>query len=226
MVRSAALAVLLASSCLAAQDLAALSDSTAGKGLKEALAKGAEVAVARLSAQDGFLGNEKVRIPLPPALAKAEKLMRNLGLGRQADQLVTTMNRAAESAAVEAKPILLDSIKRMTLVDAKGILAGPEDSATQYFRRTSGEAIALKFKPKVASATRKVKLAEDYDRFAGKAVQFGLLDKADANLDDYVTRKAVDGLFVMMAEQEKAIRADPMGQASKLLKSVFSALKR
>ncbi len=226
MIRSALLSACVVSSCLGAQDLASLSDSTAGKGLKEALAKGAEVAVAKLSAQDGFLGNDRVKIPLPPTLAKAEKLMRNLGMGRQADQLVTTMNRAAESAVVEAKPILLDSIKRMTLVDAKAILTGPEDSATQYFRRTSGEAIALKFKPKVSGATRKVKLAEDYDRFAGKAVQFGLLDKSDANLDDYVTRKAVDGLFLMMAEQEKAIRADPMGQTSKLLKSVFGALKR
>ncbi|MBI4913750.1 MAG: DUF4197 domain-containing protein [Acidobacteria bacterium] len=210
---------------LGAQDLASLSNSTAGKGLKEALQRGAESAVSRLSAQDGFLGNERVKIPLPPALAKAERLLRNFGQGHAADQLVATMNRAAESAVAEARPILVDSIRRMTLADAKSILTGPEDSATQYFRRSAGEAIAVKFKPKVAAATRKVKLAEDYDRFAGPAAQLGLIEKADANLDDYVTRKAVDGLFVMIADQEKAIRADPLGQSSRLLATVFGALK-
>lgn len=209
-----------------AQDLASLSNNTASKGLKEALVQGADAAVTRLSAQDGFLGNAKVKIPLPPALEKAEKLARKLGMGREADQLVTTLNRAAESAVVEAKPILLDSIKKMTLADAKAILTGPEDSTTQFFRRTSGEAIAVKFKPKVSLATKKLKLAEDYNRFAGKAAQLGLLDKADANLDDYVTRKAMDGLFLMIADQERAIRTDPMGQASKLLRTVFGALKR
>jgi len=208
------------------QDLASLSQGTAARGLKEALAKGADVAVARLSAQDGFLGNPKVRIPLPPALQKAEKLMRRLGLGEPADQLVTTLNRAAESAVVEAKPILVDALKKMTLADAKAILTGPEDAATQYFRKTAGEAIATRFKPKVSAATRKVKLAEDYDRVTGRAAQLGLVDQKEASLDDYVTRKAVDGLFVVMAEQEKAIRADPMGQASSLLKTVFGALKR
>ncbi len=224
--RHAALFLLLPGVLCMGQDLASLSQGTAARGLKEALAKGADVAVARLSAQDGFLGNPKVRIPLPPALQKAEKLMRRLGLGEPADQLVTTLNRAAESAVVEAKPILVDALKKMTLADAKAILTGPEDAATQYFRKTAGEAIATRFKPKVSAATRKVKLAEDYDRVTGRAAQLGLVDQKEASLDDYVTRKAVDGLFVVMAEQEKAIRADPMGQASSLLKTVFGALKR
>jgi hypothetical protein len=135
------------------------------------------------------------------------------------------MNRAAESAVEEAKPILLDGVKKMTLNDAKAILTGPEDNATQYFRKTSGEAIIQKFLPKVQAATARVKLAEDYNRFAEPAAQFGLIDAQDANLDQYVTRKAVDGLFLMIAEQEKAIRADPVGQASKLLQKVFGAVK-
>ena len=150
--------------------------------------------------------------------------MRKLGQGDAADQLVTTMNRAAESAVVEAKPILLDGVKKMTLTDAKAILSGPEDSATQYFRKTTGDAIVQKFLPKVMAATARVKLADDYNRFAGPAAKFGLIDAQDADLNRYVTRKTVDGLFLMMAEEEKAIRADPIGQSSKVIRKVFGAL--
>lgn len=211
---------------LFAADLSSLSNQETGKGLKEALVQGTGYAVGKLSATDGFLGNPKVRIPLPPALEKAEKVLRTMGMGRQADELVTTMNRAAESAVIEAKPILLDGIRKMTWADAKAILIGPEDSATRYFRKTSGEAIAQKFLPKVKSATARVKLAESYNRFAAPAAQFGLIDARDADLDQYVTRKAVDGLFVMIAEQEKAIRTDPLGQSSKILRTVFGSLMR
>ncbi len=207
------------------QDLASLTNSEAGKGLREALVSGVGQAVGSLSAADGFLGNPEVKIPLPPALEKAERTLRRLGMGRQADELVTTMNRAAESAVAEAKPILLDGIRKMTLADAKGILSGPEDSATRYFRKSSGEAIVKKFLPKVKAATARVKLAEDYNRFAGPAAQFGLIDAKDADLDQYIANRAVDGLFLMIAKQEKAIRADPIGQSSKLLQKVFGALK-
>lgn len=207
------------------QDLASLSQGEAGRGLREALASGVAQAVGSLSAADGFLGNPEVKIPLPPALEKAERTLRRLGMGRQADELVTTMNRAAESAVADARPILLDGIKKMTLADAKGILTGPEDSATRYFRRTSGEAIQKKFLPKVKAATARVKLAEDYNRFAGPAAQFGLIEAKDADLDQYIAARAVDGLFLMIAKQEKAIRADPVGQSSKLLRKVFGALK-
>lgn len=207
-----------------ASDLSALSDSEVGKGLKEALVQGVGKAVGQLSVADGFLGNPQVKIPLPPSMERAEKVLRDIGMGKYADRLVTTMNRAAESAVTEAKPILLDGVKKMTLADAKAILTGPEDSATQFFRKTSGEAIIEKFLPKVKAATGRVKLAEDYKRFAKPAAQFGLLDKQDADLDQYVTRKAVDGLFLMIAQQEKAIRKDPVGQASKLLRKVFGSL--
>ena len=208
-----------------AQDLAALSNKEVGKGLREALVQGVGNAVGSLAAADGFLGNPDVKIPLPPALEKVEKTLRRFGMGRQADELVTTMNRAAESAVAEAKPILLEGIKKMTLDDAKSILTGPEDSATRYFRKTSGDAILKKFLPKVKAATARVKLAEDYNRFAAPAAQFGLLDGKDADLDQYIASKAVDGLFLMIARQEKAIRADPIGQSSKLLQKVFGALK-
>ena len=209
---------------LLSSDLSALSDKDVGKGLKEALVQGVGTAVGQLSLADGFLGNPDVKIPLPPSLERAEKVLRDIGMGSYADELVTTMNRAAEAAVVEAKPILLEGIKKMTLADAKAILTGPEDSATQYFRKTSGEAIIQKFMPKVKAATGRVKLAEDYNRFAGPAAQFGLIDQQDADLDQYVTRKAVAGLFLIIAQQEKAIRADPVGQTSKLLRKVFGSL--
>jgi hypothetical protein len=207
-----------------ASDLSVISEQEVGKGLKEALVQGVGKAVHQLSVVDGFLGNPQVKIPLPPSLGKAEKRLRDIGMGNYAEQLVTTLNRAAESAVVEAKPILLAGIKKMTLADAKAILTGPEDSATQFFRKTSGEAMIERFLPKVKAATGRVKLAEDYNRFARPAAQFGLIDKQDADLDQYVTRKTVDGLFIMIAQQEKAIRADPAGQTSALLQRVFGSL--
>jgi hypothetical protein len=223
MFRSLLCLVLLAAPMVPA-DLSALSAKEAGQGVKEALVQGVGNAVGRLSVPDGFLGNARVRIPLPPALHKAEAMLRKVGLGEYADQLETTMNRAAESAVADAKPILLDSLKKMTLADAKGILTGPSDGATQYFRKTSGEAIQKKFLPKVKAATAKVSLADAYDRFATPASQLGLVDKEDADLDQYVARKATDGLFLMIADEEKAIRADPLGQASKVVRKVFGAL--
>jgi len=225
MLRRLLLCLVLVGLPAGAQDLSALTQRDAGRGLREALAQGTAAAVGKLSAPNGFLGDDRVRIPLPPTLEQAQKLLKRVGLGDQGEQLATTMNRAAEAAVVEAKPILLDAIRKMTLADAKAILSGPDDAATQYFRKTSGEAIFARFRPKVVAATEKVKLAEYYDRFAGKASELGLVAKEDASLDDYVTRKATDGLFVIIAEEEKAIRADPMGQASKLLKTVFGELR-
>lgn len=200
-----------------------LTGKDASAGLKEALTVAANSAVGQLGQSDGFLGNQQVKIPLPDSLKKAEKMLRKFGMGAQADELITTMNRAAEGAVVEAKPILVNSIKQMSWQDAKGILSGGESAATDYFRRTSSQAIAAKFLPIVKKSTAKLQLADKYNAYAGQAAQFGLIKAEDANLDDYVTRKAMDGLFLMIADKEKTIRADPMGQASKLLQKVFSA---
>lgn len=201
-----------------------ISNSEASSGLKEALAKGADFAVSTLGRDDGFLGNDKVRIPLPDSLKSVEKAMHAFGMGKQADELVATMNHAAEKAVAEAKPILVDSIKKMTVQDAKGILTGGEDSVTQFFKRTSSEQLTRKFMPIVKNATQKVQLADKYNKFAGKAAKVGLLDKQDADLDTYVTHKAMDGLFLMIGEKEKEIRANPLGAGSDLLKKVFGAL--
>lgn len=218
------ISLFVASSHASAIDLADLTNKEAGSGLKEALTRGAEFAVGQLGKQDGFMGNAQVRIPLPESLQKIEGMARKLGMGKQADELVQTMNRAAEAAVVEAKPLLVNAVKSMTLKDAKDILSGPPDAATQYFKRTTSSGIATKFLPIVKKATAKVKLADKYNAYAGKAAKLNLIDEKDSNLDSYVTQKAMDGLFLMIAEQEKKIRADPIGTGSNLLKKVFGAL--
>lgn len=208
-----------------AAGLGDISNGEAASGLKEALGKGADFAVSSLGRENGFLENSQVRIPLPESLRTAEKAMRAVGMGKYADELVVTMNHAAERAVGEARPILLDSIRKMTLQDAKGILTGGETSVTDFFRRTSSEQLARKFMPIVRESTKGVNLAEKYNKFAGKAVSAGLISEKDADLDTYVTHKAMDGLFAMIAEKEKEIRQNPMAAGSSLLKKVFGALK-
>lgn len=200
-----------------------LSRAEAAKGLKEALIQGASKAVAMLSQPDGYMGNREVKIPLPDALRKSEKAMRMLGMGKQADELVLRMNRAAEAAVPEAKALLIDSARKMTLTDAKAILTGPNDAATQYFKKTTAKQMAEKFLPIVKKATDNVQLAQQYNQYAALASQFGLVKKEQVNLEQYVTQKALDGVYLMMAKEEAAIRQDPLGQTSKLIKKVFSA---
>lgn len=205
--------------------LDAISSGDASAGVKEALAKGADYAVASLGKSGGFLGNDKVKIKLPGYLEKADSALRMFGMGKQADQLVETMNHAAENAVAEAKPILTESIKKMSVKDAKDILTGGDDSVTQYFKRTSSDQLTAKFMPIVKKETGKLQLADQYNKFAGKAASAGLVDKQNADVDSYVTQKAMDGLFLMIAEEERKLRANPLGAGSDLLKNVFGALK-
>lgn len=147
-----------------------------------------------------------------------------MGMGKQSDELVLKMNRAAEAAVPEAKALLVDSIKKMTVADAKAILTGPQDAATQYFRKTTSTQMAEKFLPIVQKATENVQLAETYNKYAEMGSKFGVVKKDDANINQYVTRKALDGVYYMVAQEEAAIRKDPMGQASGLLKKVFGSV--
>jgi hypothetical protein len=209
----------------AAQSLAGITNQDAVQALKDALVQGSGKAVSQLSAPGGFLDNAKVKIPLPDSIRRVESGLRMLGMGRQADELVTSMNRAAEMAVKEAAPLLVGAVKSMSVSDAKGILTGPDDAATQYFRRTTGEAIGQRFLPIVKQATERVQLAQQYNSLAGQAAQYGLISKEEANIDSYVTRKALDGLFVVIAEQERAIRQNPMGAATSIAKKVFGALR-
>lgn len=200
-----------------------LTNAEASGGLKAALIQGAEKAVAKLGAVDGFFGNKEVKIPLPDVMKKAERGMRMLGMGKQADDLVLKMNRAAEAAVPEAKVLLIDAVKKMSLADAKAILTGGNDAATQYFKKTTSAPMAEKFMPIVKKATENVQLAQQYNQFAEAGNKFGIVKKEQANLEQYVTQKALDGVYLMMAKEEAAIRKDPAGQAGSLLKKVFGA---
>ena len=215
---------LLASVSAGASGLDSLSTGDTVSGLKEALTRGAEIAIGQLGKTDGFLGDKRVRIPLPESARNVEKAMRTQDMKNQAAELIETMIRAAELAVVEANPILSGAVKNMGFDDARGILTGGDQAATEYFRRTTSNDIAAKFLPIVKKATAKVGLAAQYNQFAGQAAKLGLLDEKDADLDTYVTHKAMDGLFLMIAEQEKAIRKDPVGTGSAMLKKVFGAL--
>jgi hypothetical protein len=201
-----------------------LTNKEASGGLKEALTQGVDKAVNMLGTTDGFMGNSEVKIPLPSSLQKAQKMMKMMGLGRQSDELVIKMNRAAEAAVPEAKTLLVDSIKKMTVADAKAILSGPQDAATQYFKKTTSTQMAAKFLPIVEKATANVQLADYYNKYAEQGSKLGLVKKEDANINQYVTKKALDGVYLMIAKEEAAIRQDPVGQASSLLKKVFGAL--
>jgi hypothetical protein len=204
--------------------LDALSPKDAAGGLRAALSKGIDVAVAQLGSNDGFLNDPKVAIPLPSALEKVDRALSRVGMGGQADELKATMNHAAEKAVAQARPIFKQALQHMTVSDAKGILTGGDDAGTQYFRRTTSAQLTEKFKPVVAAETAKLGLTAKYNEYAGKAAQLGLLSSQDANLNDYVTAKALDGLFSRIADEEHEIRKDPLGQASSLIKKVFGTL--
>lgn len=193
-------------------------------GLKAALERGANAAVAALGRADGFLGNPKVKIELPESLRRTERMARRLGLGNEVDELVVAMNRAAEAALPEARKLLIDSVKKMSARDAKAILAGGDTAATEYFRKVNHERLHARFLPIVKSATDKVGVAQRYREFAGPAASLGLIKSEHADLDEYVTRKALDGLYFMLGEEEKKIRKDPVGTGSAILRKVFGAL--
>ncbi|MGH8728024.1 MAG: DUF4197 domain-containing protein [Burkholderiales bacterium] len=219
-----AVLILLSTPVLAA-DLSSFSNADMVKGLKDALTQGADAAVAKLGVTDGFLKNPKVKIPLPENLKKVEKAMRFAGMGKQADELVVTMNRAAEAAVPEAQTLLVDAVKKMSVTDAKNILTGPDDAATKYFRKSTQTQLTEKFLPIMKEATDKVGLAQQYNSFAETGANFGLVKKEDAKIENYVTTKALDGLYLVIAEQEKALRKNPVEATTSIAKKIFGALK-
>jgi len=208
-----------------ALSLGELSNAEAGSGLKTALEKGAVAAVGLLGRPDGFLGNPKVRIALPGALENAARLLRNFGQGRRIDELVTAMNRAAESAVPMGRDLLVGAVRSMNVGDAKRILTGGETSVTNFFAEKTRAPLGVKFLPVVNRATERVGLAQRYNDFAGRAAGLGLVKKEDANIQQYVTGRALDGLYLMIGEEERKIRQDPVGTGSAILQKVFGALK-
>ena len=206
-----------------ALSLADLSPSDASGGLKDALSQGAKVAIQQLGKPGGFSHDPDVRIGLPGNLGKAASAMKMMGMGAQVEQLEASMNKAAEIAVPQAQVLLLDAVKKMTVADAKSILNGPDDAATAYLNKSSREQLRAKFLPIVKQATDQVGLAKQYNSFAGQAASFGAIDAKSANIENYVTEEALDGLFTIIAEQEASIRDNPAAAATSLAKKVFGA---
>ena len=207
----------------AAGSLATLSDGDIAKGLREALAQGTRTAVNNLGRSDGFWGNLAARVPMPPALNKLERTLRGLGLGATVDGFHLTLNRAAEQAVPVAADVFAQSVQKLSLSEVRGILTGPQDAATQYFRRTAGEALAVKFRPLVTQATARVGVTQSYKQMVKSAGPLAGALGAQADLDGYVTQKALDGLFVQVAAEEARIRSNPAARGSEILKKVFGA---
>ena len=198
-----------------------LSNADAASGIRAALERGASAAVALLGKPGGFLDNPKVRIPLPGFLNDAAKLLKFTGQQKRVDELVTAMNRAAEAAVPEAKSLLVSAVKSMSVGDARGIVSGGADSVTTFFASKTRAPLGERFLPIVKKETAKVDLAGRFNAVAGKAAGMGLVKGDDANIERYVTGKALDGLYLMIGEEEKKIRSDPVGTGSAILAKVF-----
>jgi Protein of unknown function (DUF4197) len=208
-----------------ALDLSQLTNQDAARGMKGALTAGAAAAISKLGVPGGFLNNPKVRIPLPPALDEIAKGMRFLGRGKDADELVAAMNQAAEQAVPQAQGLMVKAVKSMSIEDAKKILTGGDESATQFFRDKTAAPLALQFMPIVKRTTDRIGLAQKYNQFAAQGAKLGLVKEDAANIEQYVTHRALDGLFLMIGEEERAIRKDPMAAGSAIVSKVFGALK-
>jgi hypothetical protein len=221
----AATPVLLLPPGARAQGLAALSNADATKGVKAALETGALAAVNLLGVQDGFLANPKVHIPLPGVLQDAARLLKALGRKQQVEDLELAINRAAENAVPLARTLLVNAVRTMSVTDAKNILTGGDTSVTAFFADRTRSPLSAEFLPVVSRATARVDLAAKYDRVAGQAAGFGLVKKEDASIDQYVTRKALDGLYLVIGDEEKKIRSNPVAAGSDILRKVFGAIR-
>jgi Protein of unknown function (DUF4197) len=202
-----------------------LTEWDAATAVRLALERGAASAIALLGKTDGFLGNPKVRIPLPGYLNDAAKFLNAIGQGKRVDELTTSMNRAAEAAVPKARTLLVGTVKAMSVEDARHIISGGDNSVTTFFADKTRASLGTEFLPIVTQATEKVALADKYNRVASKAAGFGLVDKHDANIQQYVTDKALDGLYLMIGEEERKIRKNPVATGSAILKKVFGAIK-
>lgn len=200
-----------------------LTTAEVAEGLKEALIKGISTGSDQVSKMDGYFKNQEIKIPFPPDVKRVEDKLRQIGLGDQVDNFVMTLNRGAEDAAREAKPIFIEAIRAMTIEDAWAILKGNDDAATQYLKRTTSAQLRAKFSPVIQKSLDKVNATRYYSEIISRYNQLPLVQKADPDLNSYATQKAIDGLFVMIAKEEKNIRQNPVARTTELLKRVFGS---
>jgi hypothetical protein len=214
-----------AASAALALSLSDLSNQDASSGLKAALQKGADVAVSKLGVENGFLNNDKVKIGLPSVLDKAMPLLRMTGQGQKLDDLVVSMNHAAEQAVPLAKPLLLNAVKSMSVTDAKNILTGGDTSVTDFFKQKTSAQLGQKFLPIVKGVTDRNGLSAQYNSVMGQVGKTGMVPAQQSTVEGYVTQRALDGLYTIIGDEEKAIRQDPVGAGSAIIGKVFGALK-
>ena len=200
-----------------------LSSSEVGEGLKEALINGISKGADLTSRVDGYFKNPEIKIPFPPEVRKVEDKLRQIGLGNQVDQFVMTLNRGAEDAAAQAKPIFIDAIKQMSIDDAWGILKGQPDAATQYLKRTTTARLRTGFTPVIKSSLEKTSATKYYGDIVNTYNKIPFIEKVNPDLTSYATDLAIQGLFTMIAKEEKNIRENPVARTTELLKRVFGA---
>lgn len=200
-----------------------LTTEEVAEGLKEALIKGISNGSDIVSQVDGYFKNPEIKIPFPPDVQKVEDRLRQIGLGSEVDKFVMTLNRGAEDAAKEAKPIFIAAIRQMTIQDAWGILRGEQDAATQYLKRTTSGLLKERFKPVIKNSLDKVNATRYYSDIVTRYNQIPMVQKVNPDLDDYATDKAIEGLFLMIAKEEKNIRENPVARTTELLKRVFGS---
>lgn len=201
----------------------AVSNDEVTEGLKEALVKGISEGSDLVSQVDGYFKNPAIKIPFPPEVEQVETTLRQVGLGGEVDKFVLTLNRGAEDAAKEAKPIFLAAIRQMTIEDAWSILQGQDDAATQYLKTSTSELLKEKFKPVIQNSLSKVNATKYYSDLVSSYNRIPLVQKVNPDLDEYATERAIEGLFVMIAKEEKNIRENPLARTSELLKKVFGS---
>ncbi len=200
-----------------------VSTEEVAQGLKEALTNGVSKGSDLVSQIDGYFKNPEIKIPFPPEVMQVETTLRQMGLGKEVDRFVLTLNRGAEDAANEAKPIFVEAVKQMTIQDAWAILKGEKDAATQYLKSSTSTLLKEKFKPIIQESLNKVNATKYYADLVNTYNKIPLVQKVNPELDDYATDKAIEGLFVMIAKEEKNIRENPLARTSELLKKVFEA---
>jgi hypothetical protein len=203
-----------------------LSNEEVVAGLKEALRTGAERSVAKASATDGFLGDARIRIPFPPEAIKVKNTLTDLGMRQPVEDFERTLNRAAEQAAKEAVPVFVEAITSMTIQDGFNLLRGGENAATNFLRDRTSASLRTRFEPVVAQATREVALTSYWQPLANAYNTANLFNggtAVDPDLNAYITTKAMDGLFLLLAEEERKIRVDPLARTTELLRKVFAA---
>ncbi|MFN3841376.1 MAG: DUF4197 domain-containing protein [Cyclobacteriaceae bacterium] len=195
-------------------------------GLKEALINGIVKGSDQASQPDGYFKNPQIKIPFPPDVKKVEDRLRQIGLGNEVDKFVMTLNRGAEDAAREAKPIFISAIRQMTIQDAWGILKGEENAATEYLKKTTSAQLYEKFRPVIANSLNKVSATKYYGDLVTAYNKIPMVEKVNPDLEDYATTKAMEGLFLLIAQEEKNIRQDPVARTTDLLKKVFGYNKQ